>query len=376
VKTLLVTGGAGFIGSNFVRYIRTRYPDYRVVVLDALTYAGRLANLEHLRGTNSHLVIRHGDVCDARLVDQAVAAADVVVHIAAESHVDRSILDDRIFFETNVLGTHAVANAVVRHRSRIERFILMSSSEVYGTAEQEPMTEDHPLNAANPYAAAKAGADRLVYAYWLTYGIPVVIVRPFNNYGPRQHLEKVIPRFITSALLGEPLTIHGNGRAERDWLFVQDHCAALDRILHHDIRDLAGQVINLGTGVATDVCTIAQWILELTGRNASLLRHVADRPGQVSKHIAGTTKAEQLLGWVAETSLEEGLAQTVQWYTDNREWWEPFYWTTQAASPLPRPLVDVSATWAAETATAGGDPVDGEYALDALENGGLRRTAA
>jgi len=329
VRTLLVTGGAGFIGSNFVRYIRHRYPDYRVIVLDALTYAGHVNNLDLSAGCNSHLVFCHGNVCNQSIVDQLVSAADVVVHFAAESHVARSVIDNRIFFETDVLGTQTVANAVLHHQARVERFIHISSSEVYGTAEHEPMTEDHPLNPTNPYAAAKTGADRLVYSYWQTYGIPAIIVRPFNTYGPRQHLEKVVPRFITSALLDEPLTIHGTGEAARDWLHVEDHCAVLDGILHHDLTELEGEVINIGTGLATDVRTIARMVLELSGKDASLVTRVPDRPGQVTKHIAGIGKARALLGWAPTVRLADGLARTIQWYAENRAWWEPLRWMKQ-----------------------------------------------
>jgi len=323
MKTLLITGGAGFIGSNFIRYIRHHYPQCYVIVLDALTYAGRAENVELRSRRDVGVLFCHGNVCDPNLVDRLVSLSDVVVHFAAESHVARSIIDDRVFFETDVLGTRTVANAVVRYQSRVERFVHISSSEVYGTAEHEPMDEEHPLNATNPYAAAKVGADRLVYAYWCTFRIPAVIVRPFNTYGPCQHLEKVIPRFITSCILDEPLTIHGPGTAARDWLYVDDHCAALDRVLHGDIARLEGQVINIGTGIATSVSGIAERILRLTGKPATLIEHVPDRPGQVCKHIAGIEKARTLLGWAPTTPLDDGLAETVRWYEANRDWWEP-----------------------------------------------------
>ncbi len=286
MKTVLVTGGAGFIGSNFVSYIRQKHPAYRLLVVDALTYAG-LPNFDQFQCDSAHLVFYHGNVCDAHLMDRLVGLSDVVVHFAAETHVTRSIYDDRVFFETDVLGTQTLATAVVRHRRHIERFIHISTSEVYGTAEIEPMTETHPLNATNPYAAAKAGADRLVYAYWRTYGIPVVIVRPFNNYGPRQHPEKVIPNFVICALANEPLTVHGSGAAARDWVHVSDHCEALDRILHSELATVVGQAINVGTGVATDVHSLAEKILDLMPGSRSRIEHIQDRPGQVAKHIAG-----------------------------------------------------------------------------------------
>ena len=213
MKTILVTGGAGFIGSNFVRYLYEKYPEYRLVVLDALTYAGNVRNLpvDINDGSNDRLAFWYGNVRNGELVDTLVSEADVVMHFAAESHVTRSIYDNLLFFETDVLGTQAVANAVLKYRHRVERFIHISTSEVYGTASTEKMDESHQLCPLSPYASAKCGADRLVYSYWQTYKIPAVIVRPFNNYGPYQHLEKVVPRFITSCLLGEPLTVHGDG---------------------------------------------------------------------------------------------------------------------------------------------------------------------
>src|ERR671930_2635878 len=217
-KRVLVTGGAGFIPSNFIHHLLAKTP-FEVVSLDALTDAG---NLDNLSGAMSHerLSFVHGDICDADLVADVVAEVDVIVNAAAESHVEKSIAEGgREFVTTNIQGTRILLDAI-RQRP-VERFILFSSSEVYGTALAAPMDEGHPLNPRSPYAATKAGADRLAYSYWVTYGLPIVIVRPFNNYGPRQHPEKVVPRFVTSALRGEPLTIHGDGHASRDWLYVE-----------------------------------------------------------------------------------------------------------------------------------------------------------
>ena len=226
MKTVMVTGGAGFIGSNFVRYLYNKYPNYKIIVLDALTYAGSVHNLPEGSFDSERFDFVYGNVRNGELIDTLVAKCDTVVHFAAESHVTRSIYDIFHFFETDVLGTQVVANAVQKYRDRIERFIHISTSEVYGTADTESMDENHPLNPASPYAAAKAGADRLVYSYWATYRIPAIIVRPFNNYGPHQHLEKLIPRYITSCLLGEPLRVHGDGLASRDFVHVDDHCRA------------------------------------------------------------------------------------------------------------------------------------------------------
>ena len=324
MKRLLVTGGCGFIGSNFVRRTLACHPDYRVTVLDALTYAGNLDNLPAGVKNNPRFEFWQGDVRNAELVGALVRRCDTVVHFAAETHVARSIYDNRTFFETDVLGTQTLANAAVKHG--VERFLHISSSEVYGTAESVPMDEGHPLNPRSPYASAKAGADRLVYAYHITYDLPCVILRPFNNYGPLQHLEKAIPRFITSALQGEPLSLHGTGRNTRDWLYVEDHCEALDLALHADPAAVVGEVINLGTGREISLYDVARTVLECAGLSGSELRHVEDRPGQVSRHLAGTEKAERLLGWKARTPFAEGIRKTLLWFQENRDWWERLLW--------------------------------------------------
>ncbi len=330
MKTILVTGGAGFIGSNFVRYILNKYPDYRVVVLDLLTYAGNPENLpqeliDHTGHGEGRLVFWYGNVTNGELVDKLVSQCDTVVHFAAESHVTRSIYDNKIFFETDVLGTQVVANAVLSHRDKVERFIHISTSEVYGSAESDIMDEGHPLNPMSPYAAAKAGADRLVYSYWATYKIPVTIIRPFNNYGAYQHLEKVVPRFITACILGEPLTVHGQGEAERDWLYVKDHCEALDKALHAPVEKIQGEVINLGTGKSISVLDIATKIKALMGSD-SPIQPVGDRPGQVFRHTSSTAKAKELLGFEAKTQFDEGLKETVEWYKNNARWWDKTLW--------------------------------------------------
>ena len=325
-KRILITGGAGFIGSNFVKYIHDNYPTYHIAVLDALTYAGNPANISDEVKTNNRFEFWYGDVQNAEIVQTLVRQADVVVHFAAETHVARSIFDNKVFYMTDVIGTQTVANAVLRCIDTVERFIHISSSEVYGTAVERPMGEEHPLNPRSPYASAKAGADRLVYSYWATYGLPAVIVRPFNNYGPFQHLEKVIPRFITSALLDEPLTIHGEGTSSRDWLYVQDHSDALDKVLHADMGLLRGEVFNIGTGIETDVLTIARMVLEEIGKPESLIKFVGDRPGQVREHAADVTKAWKILGWSAKMPFAEGLKKTISWYAENRHWWEGSRW--------------------------------------------------
>lgn len=323
MKTILITGGAGFIGSNLVEYLFNEHPDYRLIVLDALTYAGRLDSIPDEIKSSPRFEFWHGNVNNSELVNALVGKANVVVHLAAESHVARSIFDNRIFFETDVLGTQTVANAVLKHYETVERFIHVSSSEVYGTAAEIPMTEEHPLNPTTPYAAAKASADRLVYSYWVTYDIPAVILRPFNNYGPKQHLEKVIPRFIARALRGEPLAIHGSGTNTRDWLYVKDSCKGIDRAMHVELNGIRGQAINLGTGREVDVLSIAKRIQD---RFESRIEFVGDRPGQVERHRGSTEKAQALLGWRAEVSFDEGLEQTLNWYAKNEDWWREQIW--------------------------------------------------
>lgn len=326
MKTVLITGGAGFIGSNFVRHLYKKYPDYRLFVLDALTYAGSIHNLPEGSFDSGRFEFWYGNVLNADLVDALVERSDMVVHFAAESHVTRSIFDNKLFFETDVLGTQVVSNAVLRHRKRVERFIHISTSEVYGTAETDAMAEEHPLNPMSPYAAAKCGADRLVYSYWQTYKIPAVIVRPFNNYGPYQHLEKVVPRFITSCILNEPLTVHGDGSARRDFIFVEDHCDALDRILHVDQGKVVGQVINLGTRQDVSVREIAEAVRKVMNKPEAAIEFIGNRPGQVFRHTCDASKAAGLLDWRPKTSFEEGLRKTVEWYAKNTAWWEPQRW--------------------------------------------------
>lgn len=350
MKTILVTGGAGFIGSNLVRYLYNKYPDYRILVVDSLTYAGSVQNSPEGAFGSDRYEFWYGDVRNGELMNALVAQADVVIHMAAESHVTRSIYDNRLFFETDVIGTQVVSNAVVKHAKTVERFIHISTSEVYGSAEQDKMDENHPLNPMSPYAAAKCGADRLVYSYWQTYQIPAFIIRPFNNYGPNQHLEKCVPRFITSTILGEPMTVHGDGSASRDWLFVQDHCEALDKAIHVDKSKLVGEVINLGTGTHRSVSEIAIAINEVVaemnkelvpvaggrrkddfaqqfeGPKTTKIEYIGDRPGQVFRHTCDASKAKRLLGWEPSTDFKDGLRQTIEWYQVNQSWWQPQMW--------------------------------------------------
>ncbi len=323
-----MTGGAGFISSNFVRHLLAATP-YEVVTLDALTYAGNLENLADLM-SHERLSFVHGDIRDPALVRQLVSEVDVIVNAAAESHVEKSIADGASeFVTTNVEGTQILLDAI--RETPVERFILISSSEVYGTAEYAPMDERHPLEPRSPYAATKAGADRLVYSYFCTYGLPVTIVRPFNNYGPRQHPEKVIPRFITQALQDQPLTIHGDGHASRDWLYVDDDAEAIEAIIEAPIERIAGEVLNVATGIDISVAEIADLVLDALGKQHGLKSHVPERLGQVDRHIGSTEKAERLVGWRARTSFADGLERTVSWYRDNEAWWRGLAKTQTAA---------------------------------------------
>src|SRR2546428_2934423 len=286
-KRVLVTGGAGFISSNFIHHLLAKTP-YEVVSLDALTYAG---NLDNLRGVMSHerLSFVHGDIRDAELVHDVVSEVAVIVNAAAESHVQQSIAEGaREFVTTNVEGTQILLDAI--RAAPVERFILISSSEVYGTAEYAPMDEEHPLNPRSPYAATKAGADRLAYSYYVTYGLPIVIVRPFNNYGPRQHPEKVIPRFITQALQGRELTIHGDGHASRDWLYVDDDAEAIEAVIAAPLENVAGEVLNVATGIDLPGTKIADAVLDQLGKPSSPKTFVNERPGQVDRPIGSTPK--------------------------------------------------------------------------------------
>ena len=331
-RTILITGGAGFIGSNTLIYLFNKYPKYRFLVLDALTYAGDIKNIpEHIRNSQK-FQFRYGDVKNAKLVEYLVAQVDTVIHFAAETHVARSIYDDANFFETDVIGTQRIANAVLHNDKKIKRFIHISTSEVYGTALTRKMNEGHSLNPFSPYAAAKAGADRLVYSYITTYGIPAVIIRPFNIYGPQQHLEKLIPRFITSCILKEPLTIHGSGDSRRDFTYVEDLARAIDLVIHASDSKVKGEIFNVGSERAWSIKEIADSIITMMndgGKNikySSSMMNIGDRPGQVYLHRADTSKIKKILGWQPKTEFKKGLQNTIEWYLKNQNWWQDKIW--------------------------------------------------
>jgi len=320
MRRILVTGGAGFIGSNFIRHMLREHPDLQVFVLDALTYAGNLANFEADTFRSRNFFFWHGNVCDRPVVERLISQVDQVVHFAAETHVDNSIYNTDDFVDTDVKGTQILLDAVRRYP--VERFVHISTSEVYGTAETTPMSEEHPLNPRSPYASAKAGADRLVFSYHTTFDLPVVILRPFNNYGPRQHAEKLIPCFITRALQNQRLPMHGDGSSSRDWLYVDDTVRAVDLALRTDLTGIKGEVINIGTGRSTSVMEITRLVLASLGKPESLVENVYDRPGQVYCHVSSVEKAQKLLGWKSEVSLQEGLEATIRWYRENESWWK------------------------------------------------------
>ena len=331
MKRILVTGGAGFISSNMIRYLLEETA-HEVVTMDALTYAGNLANLADVL-EHERLRFIHGDIRDLADVTTALEGVDVIVNAAAESHVSKSIEQGGgEFVTTNVVGTQVLLDAM-RERP-IERFILISSSEVYGTAESDPMSEDHPLNPRSPYAGTKAGGDRLAYSYWCTYGLPITIIRPFNNYGPFQHPEKVIPRFIIQALTDQPLTIHGNGIASRDWLHVFDTAEAITAACEVPLDAIVGETINVATGIDESVEEIADAILDILGKPSSLKHHITDRPGQVDRHIGSTGKALELLGWRSSIPFSDGLKRTVRWYRDNPDWWQSVMATEETAQTV------------------------------------------
>ncbi|HXG56765.1 MAG TPA: dTDP-glucose 4,6-dehydratase [Vicinamibacterales bacterium] len=314
---VLVTGGAGFIGSNFVRYALARHADWRVTTLDKLTYAGRRENLHDVMDDPRHRFV-HGDVTDAAVAGPLVRDSDIVVHFAAETHVDRSILNAGEFITTDVFGTFVLLEAA-RASSRLRRFVQISTDEVYGSIAEGSSRETDELRPRNPYSASKAGADRLAYSYWATYGVPVIITRASNNYGPYQFPEKVIPLFVTNAVDDIQVPLYGDGLNERDWLHVDDHCRGVDLLI-----DVAtpGEVYNIGGGNDVRNVDLTHRILELAGKPTSLIRHVADRPGHDRRYSLDTSKL-RALGWAPEMDFHSGLAATVAWYRENEWWWRP-----------------------------------------------------
>lgn len=316
---VLVTGGAGFIGSNLVRELLSR-PGWQVRVLDKLTYSGNIDNFPPQFWKDRRFEFIRGDVRNRTVVREALRGVDAVVHCAAETHIDRSNIDAEPFVLTDFVGTWVMLDEF--RRQPCDRFIHLSTCEVYGTAQQVPMKEDHPIAPQSPYAATKAGADRLCHSYVQAFDLPIVVVRPFNQYGPNQHPEKLIPFFITQALQTKPLYLYGSGRNTRDWTYVTDFCRLIERILTVDRRLVAGRVFNVGSGEEKSCLEIGRFILRELGRPSSLLVRVKDRPGHVERLVCDIRLTKRVLGWSAQTGFEQGLRQTIAWYHENPEWWK------------------------------------------------------
>jgi dTDP-glucose 4,6-dehydratase len=316
VKRFVVTGGAGFIGSNFVRIFLREHPDCSVTVLDKLTYAGNLANLRDLEG-DSRLTFVKGDICDVALVDQLAAAADCIVNFAAETHVDRSLMEAGSFIKTDVYGTWVLLEAARRHRH--QRFLQISTDEVYGHVAEGRSGEDDPLRPRSPYSASKAGGEMMCWAYRDSFDMPILISRGSNNYGPYQYPEKIVPLFITNAIDDLPLPLYGKGGALRDYIHVEDHCRGVDVVLH---RGEPGQAYNLGAGGQTSGVEVADLILEALGKPESLKQLVADRPGHDYRYCLDNARTRGL-GWDLRYDVLSGIHQTVRWYQQNEWWWRP-----------------------------------------------------
>lgn len=312
--SLLVTGGAGFIGSNFVRYMLAKYPSYRLVVLDALTYAGHRENLADLE-KNPRFFFYHGNICDRSVVDNLASNVDAIVNFAAETHVDRSIHEADSFVQTDVIGTMVLLDAARKYGH--ERYLQISTDEVYGSIEHGEFTEESSLAPNSPYSASKAGGDMMVRAYFRTYGVPTLITRASNNYGPYQYPEKLIPLFVTNAIDNLPLPLYGDGMNVRDWLYVTDHCEAVDYVLHHGIT---GEVYNIGGGNERTNVDITRTILQTLRKPDSLIKKVADRPGHDRRYAVDCRKVKAL-GWSPKFKFEDAIPETIQWYVRNETWW-------------------------------------------------------
>lgn len=318
---ILITGGAGFIGSNFVKYMLSAYPDYSVIVLDKLTYAGNLENLKDIENLPQYTFIK-GDICDRKLIESL--EFDAVIHFAAESHVDRSIIDAYPFLQTNIIGTQDLLEVVKEKRCRM---LHVSTDEVYGSTDNEAFTEESPLRPNSPYAASKASSDLLVRAYYETYEMDLIITRCSNNYGPYQFPEKLIPLIISNAIEGKTLPVYGDGRNVRDWIYVIDHCKAVDIVFH---RGKAGEVYNIGGKNEQQNIDVIKKLLFIIAEKTekdrdalmNLIAFVKDRPGHDRRYAIDPSKIEKDLGWKPEVSFDEGLSKTVDWYLSNRSWWE------------------------------------------------------
>jgi len=314
-KKILVTGGLGFIGSNFIRHILDKYPDYRIINLDIVSYCANFENLRDIEENPRYKFIK-GDICDAQIVEKAIEDCDVVVNFAAESHVDRSILGPESFIKTDIYGTYTLLEAARKYK--IKRMVQISTDEVYGSIEKDSFGETDPLNPSSPYAASKASADLLCLSYFTTYKLPVMITRSSNNYGPYQYPEKLIPLFVTNALEDRPLPLYGDGLNVRDWLYVLDNCRAIDLILH---KGEIGEIYNVGADNERTNIEITKAVLKILGKSEGLIKKVKDRLGHDRRYSLNTSKIRKL-GWKPEYNFEEALRKTVDWYRDNESWWK------------------------------------------------------
>ncbi len=316
MKNLLITGGAGFIGSNFARYMLQKHVGYRLVIYDKLTYAGNLDNLKDIAGDARYAFVL-GDICDAPLVQKTITEhkIDTIVNFAAETHVDRSIMAPDAFIKTDVYGTYVLLEAM--RILGLERFHQVSTDEVYGAVLEGSSKETDPLQPRSPYSASKAGGDLLVQSYFVTYGVKTTITRGANNIGPYQYPEKAVPLFVTNAIDDLPIPLYGDGRQQRDYQYVLDHCEGIDAVLHQGV---AGETYNVGSGVETRNIDMARLMLKLLGKPESLIRHVTDRPGHDRRYSLDCSKVHAL-GWSTRNTFEQALEKTVRWYVDNQWWW-------------------------------------------------------
>jgi dTDP-glucose 4,6-dehydratase len=320
---LLVAGAAGFIGSNFVRLVRRTRPEVAITVLDKLTYAGNLANLVEFEGRPGYRFV-HGDICDVDLVNTLAGQSDAIVNFAAETHVDRSLMDPFAFIETDVRGTAVLCEAARRYGHEV--FLLVSTDEVYGDVPEGRSSEDDPLRPRSPYSASKAGGEHIANAYAESFGLPLLVTRGSNNYGPHQYPEKLIPVLITNGIDDMSLPLYNDGSAVRDYIYVEDHCRAIDQVL---FEAPAGGVYNVGTGIETTGLRVAEAVLEILGKPRSLIEFVADRPGHDYRYALDISRITAL-GWEPQVTLAEGLQRTVRWYQQHEEWWRALksgeYW--------------------------------------------------
>ncbi len=312
---ILITGGAGFIGSNFIRYMLNKYQSYKIVNLDKLTYAGNLKNLSDVDGNKNYSFVK-GDICDKEIVEKAIQGCDAVVNFAAETHVDRSIIDAGSFIKTDVYGTYVLLNTAKIFG--VKRFVQISTDEVYGSIQKGSFTEESPLNPGNPYSSSKAGGDMLALSFFNTYKTPVMITRSSNNFGEFQHPEKLIPLFITNILEGKKVPLYGDGKNVRDWIYVLDNCEAIDVVLH---KGITGEVYNIAGCNEKENLEITMLILKLLGRDESWINYVKDRLGHDRRYSISSGKIKRL-GWKPRESFESGLKRTVEWYRKNKEWWK------------------------------------------------------